>query len=149
MVYEYRPCVVGVFTNAAGQVLLCERSDSRGAWQFPQGGIDPGESALNALYREMREELGCDRFKVLKEASGQVKYRFPADLVKPIASKWIGQSQIWFSLKFDEGYGPDLTIADGEFSAVAWGSVTDALNRIIDWKRTAYEEGLMKLGLIS
>jgi hypothetical protein len=46
LVSEYRPCVVVVFTNPGGQVLACERADIRGAWQLPQGGIEPGESAL-------------------------------------------------------------------------------------------------------
>lgn len=148
MVLEYRPCVVAVFTNKNGQVLVCERADIKGAWQFPQGGIEPGESALNALYREMREEIGCDRFKVLKEGSGLVKYRFPEGLQKPISTRWIGQSQIWFKLEFDPGHAPDLNDADGEFCSCDWRSVEAALNGIVDWKLDAYREGLRKLGLL-
>ena len=30
----------------------------KGAWQFPQGGIDPGETALEAVRREIGEEVG-------------------------------------------------------------------------------------------
>lgn len=149
MVSEYRPCVVAVFTNKKDQVLVCERSDVKGAWQFPQGGIEPGESALNALYREMREEIGCDRFRVLKEGSGLIKYRFPDDLQKPITSRWIGQSQIWFKVEFDQGHSPDLTKADGEFSNFEWRTVEQALDGIVDWKKAAYQEGLFKLGLLA
>lgn len=148
MVSEYRPCVVAVFTNKNGRVLVCERSDVKGAWQFPQGGIEPGESALNALYREMREEIGCDRFKILKEGSGLIKYRFPEGLTKPISNRWIGQSQIWFKLEFDEGFKPDLSQSDGEFSNTDWRTVDEALMGIIDWKKEAYREGLTKLGLL-
>ena len=146
MVSEYRPCVVVVFTNENNQILVCERSDVPGAWQLPQGGIEPGESALNAVYREMREELGCDRFHITKEASGLVKYRFPEGLDAPISKKWIGQSQAWFRAKFEPGFAPDLAKADGEFSAIDWRDFEVAIKNIVDWKRAAYSEGLRKLG---
>ena len=148
MATEYRPCVVAVFTNSAGEVLVCERSDVDGAWQLPQGGIEPGESALLALYREMREELGCDRFKVIKEAPGLIKYRFPETLEKKISKKWIGQSQIWFHTVFDENHAPDLSKADGEFKAFEWRKPAKVLAEIIPWKQAAYQEGLSKLQLI-
>ena len=147
MATEYRPCVVAVFTNPDGLVLVCERSDVAGAWQLPQGGIEPGESALNALYREMREEIGCDRFRVVKEASGIVKYRFPEGLGKPISTKWIGQSQQWFLAKFDANAEPDLTQGYGEFCAWKWEKSSVVVANIVDFKRTAYEEGFMKLGI--
>jgi len=146
VVSEYRPCVVVVFTNENNRILVCERSDVPGAWQLPQGGIEPGESALNAVYREMREELGCDRFHITKEASGLVKYRFPDGLGSPISKKWIGQSQAWFRAKFEPSFGPDLSVADGEFSAFDWREVQSVVANIIDWKQAAYKEGLKKLG---
>lgn len=148
MVSEYRPCVVVVFTNDNRHILVCERSDVPGAWQLPQGGIEPGESALNAVYREMREELGCDRFHIKKEASGLVKYKFPDDLSSPITKKWIGQSQAWFLAKFEPGFTPNLGLADGEFSAFDWRDVDTIIRDVIAWKRPAYVEGLKKLGLI-
>jgi putative (di)nucleoside polyphosphate hydrolase len=138
--------VVVVFTNENNRILVCERSDVPGAWQLPQGGIEPGESALNAVYREMREELGCDRFHITKEASGLVKYRFPDGLGSPISKKWIGQSQAWFRAKFEPSFGPDLSVADGEFSAFDWREVQSVVANIIDWKQAAYKEGLKKLG---
>src|ERR1700722_17440882 len=53
----YRPNVAAIVRNAAGLILVCERIDIAGAWQFPQGGIDSGESPRQALEREMVEEL--------------------------------------------------------------------------------------------
>ncbi len=149
MVSEYRPCVVAVFTKNDGKILVCERSDVPGAWQLPQGGIEPGEGALNAVYREMREEIGCDRFKITKEASGFVKYRFPEDLGKKIAKKWIGQSQIWFLAAFEPGFGPDMALGDGEFVGFEWRDIQAVMDGVIEWKREAYREGLSKLGLLN
>ena len=149
MVSEYRPCVVAVFTKNDGKILVCERSDVRGAWQLPQGGIEPGEGAKNAVYREMREELGCDRFNILKEGTGLVKYRFPENMKKKIAKKWIGQSQIWFLVAFDAGFGPDMASGDGEFVAFEWRELDAVIDGVIEWKREAYRKGLSMLGLLT
>ena len=45
----YRPNVAGMMVRQDGKLLICERSGQKGAWQFPQGGIDPGETALEAV----------------------------------------------------------------------------------------------------
>lgn len=54
----YRPNVAGLLVREDGKLLVCERSRQKGAWQFPQGGIDPGETATEAVKREVREEVG-------------------------------------------------------------------------------------------
>lgn len=54
----YRPNVAGMMVRQDGKLLICERSGQKGAWQFPQGGIDPGETALEAVRREIGEEVG-------------------------------------------------------------------------------------------
>ena len=52
----YRPNAAIIYQRADGRVLLCERVKPAGAWQFPQGGIKKGESALDAACREGMEE---------------------------------------------------------------------------------------------
>ncbi len=45
-----------------GLVLVARRPLDKhlgGLWEFPGGKIEPGETAANALHREIREELGC------------------------------------------------------------------------------------------
>ena len=57
----YRPCVGIFLLNNDGLVFAGRRIDSRAeAWQMPQGGIDAGESPLQACMREMREEIGTN-----------------------------------------------------------------------------------------
>lgn len=54
--------VCGVIMNAAGAHLLCQRPEGKsqaGLWEFPGGKIEHGESAQQALCRELEEELGC------------------------------------------------------------------------------------------
>jgi len=56
--------VVAVILLRAGQVLLCHRSPARLAypdvWDFPGGHVEPGENPLDALRREVAEELGAE-----------------------------------------------------------------------------------------
>ena len=145
--FEYRQCVVGVFVNDAGDVLVGERSDVKGAWQLPQGGVEPGESTLTALYREMREETGAGEFRVISIASRQVRYQFPEGLKLGPAKNYAGQVQQWYRLQFDHGSSWDLTKVDGEFRRFEWRSVNLVLEGIVDWKKNAYREGFRLLGM--
>src|SRR5690606_16137625 len=53
----FRPNVGIMVANAQGEVLWARRV-GQDAWQFPQGGINPEETPEDALYRELREEIG-------------------------------------------------------------------------------------------
>lgn len=146
---EFRQCVLGVISNAAGQVLVAERSEPRGAWQFPQGGIDPGELPEEAIRREIHEELGIPTCDLLSQAHEAVRYEFPPGRGGHIAQKYRGQEQIWFHIKCRPECPPDLALAsDKEFVALRWVSVEEALSLIVDFKRSAYQRGLELLGLL-
>ena len=60
----YRPNVAIVVVNAKNQVFWGKRVREH-SWQFPQGGINPGETPERAMYRELHEEVG--RHPVLHE----------------------------------------------------------------------------------
>jgi len=145
----YRPCVLAVFTNQGGQVLVAERVHPSSSWQFPQGGIDPGETPELAVQREMHEELGVKRVVIVGRTAGTIRYYFPAGLQTEIAKKYRGQDQVWFHLQLPTGEVPDLAKAsDKEFQALAWVSPEEALRLVVDFKRGAYEQGLAALGIL-
>jgi 8-oxo-dGTP diphosphatase len=55
--------VVGAAIVREGRVLAARRSAPRaegGGWEFPGGKVEPGESEVDALVRECREELGVE-----------------------------------------------------------------------------------------
>ena len=62
----YRPCVGIALFNKDGKVFVGERIDTPGAWQMPQGGIDPNEDLEVAAMRELKEEIGTNNAKILK-----------------------------------------------------------------------------------
>lgn len=144
---KYRKGVVAVVLEDSGKVLVCERSSVSGAWQFPQGGVDEGESFLEALYRELSEEIGCGDIEVLKESASEITYDFPTEMTSNIAKNYRGQSQKWFLCKFIGDAKPDLSKADEEFQDHEWVSVESILKKIVRWKYEAYCKGLKALGL--
>ena len=97
----FRANVGIVLIRDAGDVFLGARSDGRG-WQFPQGGVQPEESAEQALYRELREEVGLvpDDVEVLASTRSWLRYRLPRRYVRRRSQPLcIGQKQRWFLLR--------------------------------------------------
>jgi len=52
-----RPCAYAVITNSQG--LVAGVRESSGRLFLPGGGIEPPETPVEAVHRELREELGC------------------------------------------------------------------------------------------
>ena len=74
----YQQNVAGILRNRDGKILICERASIRGAWQFPQGGVDDGETPEQALVRELWEEIALDPgdFEIVGKRGGY-RYVFP------------------------------------------------------------------------
>ncbi|MDQ3732216.1 MAG: Nudix family hydrolase [Pseudomonadota bacterium] len=74
--------VAAAVVNDAGEVLIARRPKhvhQGDKWEFPGGKIEPGESAVTALRRELLEELGI-KAQVF-EPLIQVRYRYPEKAV--------------------------------------------------------------------
>ena len=93
----YRPAVAAILQDRSGRILICERTDMPGAWQFPQGGIEVGETPRDALAREVLEEISLPRNTyAISAVKGPYRYRFPAGLTK---KGFRGQSHHYFLLR--------------------------------------------------
>lgn len=144
----YRPCVVGVFIEKS-KVLVAQRSDANKAWQFPQGGVEEGETYCEALFREMKEELGCNQFEIVEENPDLLTYDFPKEMGSKIAKEYKGQRQKWFLCQFISGHGPNLELAsDKEFSSIKWIQASEVLGHVIWWKKDVYRQALTFFKLI-
>lgn len=120
----YRPNVAGLMVRADGKLLICERCRQAGAWQFPQGGIDPGETALEAVKREVREEVGFLPSQYdIAESRGGYRYDYPAEVLEYVRQKrrqpFVGQEQEYFLCRL-HAEAPEPTLDGREFCACRW-----------------------------
>lgn len=145
----YRPCAGILLVNEAGLVFVGERLDRPGAWQMPQGGIDPGETPEGAAVRELEEEIGVSArdVEILSRTEDWILYDLPDHLKgKMWGGRYAGQKQIWFKMKLLAGDDViNIQTAHPEFGQWKWSSPADVLAEIVDFKRDVYRTVLSSL----
>ncbi|MFW2176936.1 MULTISPECIES: RNA pyrophosphohydrolase [unclassified Moraxella] len=145
----FRANVGIILANTQGQVLWAKRV-GHDAWQFPQGGIDYGETPVDAMYRELWEEVGLypEHVKLLSQTQNWLRYRLPKRFVRqgqqPLC---IGQKQKWFLLQLDEKNVQYIRFdtAKPEFDHWEWVSYWYPLNQVVAFKRNVYRRALLEL----
>jgi putative (di)nucleoside polyphosphate hydrolase len=137
----YRPCVGIYLLDGAGRVFVGQRVDlSAEAWQMPQGGIDRGETPAAAARREMLEEIGTDRAKLVQESRVWRSYDLPPELVRRSwRGRFRGQTQKWLAFRFT-GDDRDIRLdtPHPEFSTWRWMTPDELLGLIVPFKRAVY-----------
>jgi len=146
----YRRGVGVMLFNRAGLVFLGKRSDTEGgAWQMPQGGIDPGEEPRAAALRELEEEIGTANAEIVAETRNWLLYDLPDDLVGKVwGGKYRGQAQKWFAARF-LGADAEVDLAkhhSPEFSEWKWAPLESLPGLIVGFKRDLYAALVAELG---
>lgn len=145
----FRPNVGIILSDAKGRLLWARRVGGQDAWQFPQGGIKHHESAEQALYRELNEEVGLSEkdVNVLGVTRGWLRYRLPARFVRQQEPVCIGQKQKWFLLELLSSESAiDLVHAQPpEFDHWRWVSYWYPINNVVAFKRDVYRRALKEL----
>ncbi|KDN24909.1 RNA pyrophosphohydrolase [Moraxella bovoculi 237] len=145
----FRANVGIILANTQGQVLWAKRI-GHDSWQFPQGGIDYGETPLDAMYRELHEEVGLypQHVELLAVTKDWLRYRLPKRYIRtnqePLC---IGQKQKWFLLRLDENNTQHIRFdtSKPEFDEWQWVSYWYPLNQVVAFKRGVYQKALQEL----
>ena len=142
----FRSNVGIVLTRGSGELFLGGRVGGRG-WQFPQGGVNRGERVEDALFRELKEEIGLapEEVEVIGSTQGWLRYRLPRQFVR---DRCIGQKQRWFLLRL---LLPDITFRfdstdQPEFDRWRWVDYWTPVREVVYFKRRVYLRALHDLG---
>jgi putative (di)nucleoside polyphosphate hydrolase len=150
----YRPNVGIILLNQHNEVFWGKRIGQQ-SWQFPQGGIQHGENPKQAMFRELKEEIGLlpDHVQLIGRTKDWIRYDVPEEFLRrhtPQKSRrapYKGQKQIWFLLRLI-GTETDISLQDTdhpEFDDWQWNPYWVELESVIEFKREVYRLALSEL----
>jgi len=139
---SYRPNVAMIIVSnnypEKKEIFIAQRNDLLDIWQFPQGGIDQGEEVEEALFRELEEEIGTDKAKIIAEYPEWISYDFPEKIAKKM-KPYKGQTQRYYLLKLKKSARINLDTKHPEFIDYKFVSVDDLLSHTAHFKKPIYE----------
>ncbi|MDD5158157.1 RNA pyrophosphohydrolase [Sulfurimonas sp.] len=138
----YRPNVAMIIVSKEypkeKKIFLAQRNDLVDIWQFPQGGIDEGEEVIDALFRELEEEIGTNMVDIIAEFPQWISYDFPPRIAQSM-KPFVGQTQRYFLVKLQDGAVINIETKHPEFIDYKFVEVEDVLTLSASFKKDVYE----------
>jgi putative (di)nucleoside polyphosphate hydrolase len=142
---KYRPNVAAVVVSSEYpfkcKIFIAQRSDVKNAWQFPQGGIDEGESPNEALLRELKEEIGTKKIEIIAEYPNWLSYDFPNKIAKKMYP-YDGQKQKYFLVRLQKNAKLNIKTKHPEFIDYKFVDAQEVLEHITHFKKSVYKKVL-------
>ena len=141
---SYRIGVGIILLNEEKKVVVGKRIDIKSEfWQMPQGGINKNEKMEDAAYRELYEETGIKKAKIILRSKKWFQYNIPLALKKKLwKGKYLGQKQKWYVMKFkgNERKDINLNISKAEFCDWKWINLNELESLIVSFKKEMYKK---------
>jgi len=152
----YRPNVAAIVLSSdypeKCNYMIARRKGMRRGWQFPQGGIDPGETKEEALFRELKEEIGTDEVEIIAEYPDWISYDFPKNGKNFRFYPFRGQRQKYFLVRLKPDAVIDLNAFEiPEFEEYRFVEGDELFRHVAFFKRKVYRrviEYFTKEGLL-
>ena len=141
---KYRPNVAAVILAPSYpfdcRIFIAQRCDMTGIWQFPQGGIDEGETPQEALKRELKEEIGTDEIDVLSDYPQCLGYYFPECTASMKFYNFDGQTQKYFLVRLRPSAKININTKKPEFNEYKFINSSDVLGDVNHFKKPIYSK---------
>jgi bis(5'-nucleosidyl)-tetraphosphatase len=127
---RHRSAGIIVFRRAGAEclfLLILSRLTKRPLWEFPKGGVDDGETVMQAAMRELYEETGISEAEVvlIPEFQRTEDYRFTSGRSD---SRSLIHKQVTYFLA--ETAKSEIVLSAKESSEFAWLNLADATKRL-------------------
>ena len=121
-----RPSAGGIIVNSEGKIVLIEQHGN--SWSFPKGGIEAGETELDAAVREIHEETGLRDIHLVGDLGSYERYSLGPDGVAE-ATQWGVRRRTLF-LFTTQATTEDFKPIDDEATQVGYFTIDEALERL-------------------
>jgi len=120
----YRQSTSAVILDKSDRILIVQKNSYKNnEWSIPGGGIEEGETPEITIIRELYEELGSEKFEIVKTARQTDRYEWPDELINERIAKnkppFRGQEITQFLIKF-LGERGDLKPEVEEIRLIKW-----------------------------
>jgi putative (di)nucleoside polyphosphate hydrolase len=140
---KYRPNVAAIILSPKYpekvEFFIASRNDVKGAWQFPQGGIDKGEAPRETLFRELKEEIGTNKIEIVAEYPKWISYDFPKTIAKKMYP-YDGQIQRYFLVRLLPEAKIDLKTKTPEFEEYKFVPLKKLFKYVTFFKKPIYKK---------
>ncbi len=141
----YRPNVAIIILapdyKKSKKIFIAERSDIDGIWQFPQGGIDAGEKPKEAMFRELKEEIGTKKVELIAKYPKWIQYDFPSGVAKRM-KPYAGQKQRYYLVRLKKSAKINIDTKHPEFSQFKFVKLEKLFKHVAHFKAPIYKEVL-------
>ncbi len=143
---KYRPNVAAVVLSSKYprecEILIANRSDIKEEiWQFPQGGINEKEDPKEALFRELKEEIGTASIEIITEYPKWIAYDFANKSAKKLYP-YDGQIQKYFLVKLKPSAKIDINTQNPEFCEFMFVKYNNIFDYVSYIKKPIYKQVL-------